>query len=631
MGGAAIPGFTLAPGFGDVYYKPWTDVFLDLTPYIGSCVTIRFTQGDCTLGAHFSYVYLDAMCGPLEITGPQWICPGEFVTLVAPPGGAAYAWTPGGQTTQTITVSPAAYTDYTCTVTPVTGPACTTLLNYWVDVYPSASVAVNSDTVCSGTPVNLTAVPNSAGGTYSWNPGGQITQSVNVSPLVPTNYMVTFTDANGCEATATAVVGIIPAPLVTPIADVDVCVGDQTNAIPITGPLPGTTFTWTNSNPAIGLPASGVGNIPAFTALNPGGAPITATITVTPDDGICPGVDEVFTITVHPLPNVFAGNPITICEGSQVVLTGSGASTYVWNNGAIDGVAFVPVEGWYTVIGTDVYGCINIDSVLVGFEPLQVASFVADVAICEPFTVTLTSTTPGNNNNCVWNLSNGAVLNGCGPITYTFPNAGTYDVTLTTTSSLGCVATVTYFDYIEFQPSPIASFDPSSSTFTTLHPDIQFHNTSTGAVNYLWTFGDASVPSTEVHPLHTFPDNQSGTYLITLIAYSPVGCVDTAYGTVIINEELLFYVPNTFTPDGDNFNQFFQAIFSSGYDPFDFHLMIFNRWGEIIWESYDDSVGWDGTYNGKLVQDGTYTWKIDFKTSRTDERMQVTGHVNVIR
>ena len=65
----------------------------------------------------------------------------------------------------------------------------------------------------------------------------------------------------------------------------------------------------------------------------------------------------------------------------------------------------------------------------------------------------------------------------------------------------------------------------------------------------------------------------------------------------------------------------------------DFHFLIFNRWGEIIWESYDASVGWDGTYGvaGDLVQDGTYVWKLEFKTNMNDERKFLTGHVNLIR
>jgi gliding motility-associated-like protein len=110
-----------------------------------------------------------------------------------------------------------------------------------------------------------------------------------------------------------------------------------------------------------------------------------------------------------------------------------------------------------------------------------------------------------------------------------------------------------------------------------------------------------------------------------------MGCTDTAYGTVVVQEELIFYVPNTFTPDGDEFNQAFQPVFTSGYDPFDFNLLIFNRWGEVIFESNDARVGWDGTYGGKYVQEGTYTWKIEFKTTKNDARKYTVGHVNVLR
>ena len=72
-------------------------------------------------------------------------------------------------------------------------------------------------------------------------------------------------------------------------------------------------------------------------------------------------------------------------------------------------------------------------------------------------------------------------------------------------------------------------------------------------------------------------------------------------------------------------------MFTSGYDPFDYNMLIFNRWGEIVFESNDTRFGWDGTYNGKMVQDGTYTWKIEFKQSLNDKRIMITGHVNIIR
>jgi gliding motility-associated-like protein len=100
-------------------------------------------------------------------------------------------------------------------------------------------------------------------------------------------------------------------------------------------------------------------------------------------------------------------------------------------------------------------------------------------------------------------------------------------------------------------------------------------------------------------------------------------------------DELIFYVPNTFTPDNDDYNQTFLPVFTSGYDPYDFSLLIFNRWGEIIFESHDAKKGWDGSYgnNGEVefVQDGTYSWKLEFKTSLLDDHKVYLGHVNIIR
>jgi gliding motility-associated-like protein len=638
VGGPNIPGFSLSALGVDVYYKPWTDVFLDLSAYIGSCVTVKFTQGDCTLGAHFSYVYLDASCAPLEITGPQYICPGEFVTLTAPSGAAQYNWLPGGQTTQSITVSPAVYTDYSCELTSVVGPACTATADYWVDLYPSASVSASDESTCAGIDVTLNAVPGTPGGTYVWTPGGAITASVDVSPLVTTDYIVDYTNANNCVGSDTITVTVIPSPIIDPIADIDICPNEPINAIVFTASLPGTSFTWTNTNPAIGLAAAGVGDIPAFIGLNGGAATVSSTITVTPYDGVCFGPEEIFTITVNPTPVVFAGNPIVVCDGEQITLTGTGALNYVWDNGVVDGVAFSATTGWYTVIGTDQFGCVNIDSVMVTTEPAPAPDFDVVVAPCEPWDATLTVVGAGSYSNCVWNISNGAVLNGCGPINYTFPNPGTFDITLTTTTPLGCDASITYTDIVFIEPSPIASFNPGFTTLTSLNTDIQFDNTSSNATSYEWIFGDGSPISSEENPFHTFPneesqssEDESSSYIVTLIATNASGCTDTAYSTIIVDEELIFYVPNTFTPDGDDYNEYFKAIFTSGYDPYDFHLLIFNRWGEIIWESYDDSVGWDATYGGRKVQDGTYTWKIEFKRSLNDERIVVLGHVNVIR
>lgn len=120
--------------------------------------------------------------------------------------------------------------------------------------------------------------------------------------------------------------------------------------------------------------------------------------------------------------------------------------------------------------------------------------------------------------------------------------------------------------------------------------------------------------------------------------FTNAGCMAT--DTVIINTEedcipeteLIFWVPNTFTPDNDQFNQNWEVIFFSGYDIYSFELYIYNRWGELVWENHDVNVGWDGTYfNGRKCPDGVYTWKIKFKRLQNDEKQTAVGHVTLIR
>lgn len=108
--------------------------------------------------------------------------------------------------------------------------------------------------------------------------------------------------------------------------------------------------------------------------------------------------------------------------------------------------------------------------------------------------------------------------------------------------------------------------------------------------------------------------------------------MDSAQQFITFNDVLIFYVTNVFNPDGDDYNEYFQPVFTAGYDPYDFHLSIFNRWGELIFESYDASKGWNGQYgDGGLVQDGVYVWKINFKESMTDKMHEAIGYLSVLK
>jgi len=232
--------------------------------------------------------------------------------------------------------------------------------------------------------------------------------------------------------------------------------------------------------------------------------------------------------------------------------------------------------------------------------------------------------------NCTWTFGDGSTTVGCGAVNHMFTEVGCYDVSLQVENAQGCVNSATYPNYICVEGNPNAAFYFSPATLNSSDLSTQTINTSTGATAYYWDFGDGTT-SAEENPAHTFISSGNQEYEVMLVAISNAGCVDTTYNTIIVNEEVVFYIPNAFTPDGDAHNQTFQPVFSSGVDPKKYKLLIFDRWGEVIFESDNYDVGWDGAYGGELVQDGTYIWKVEFGEAQTDKRQTHTGHVTLLR
>jgi len=522
-----------------------------------------------------------------------------------------------------------------------------------VNPLPTATIGSNAS-VCQNDvepTITFTGANGTAPYTFTYTINGgpnQTVTSVGATATItaPTNTvgifdytLVSVVDASSTACsqaqTGTATITVNTLSTATISGTAVVCLGDANPTITFTGANGVAPYTFTyNVNNTGNVTVTSVGNT-ATISVPTAVAGVYDFNLVSVVDGTATGCPQAqlgtATVTVNALPNVFAGNDFTICEGSQAVLSGAGATSYVWNQGQVDGVAFTPATtNTYTVTGTDANGCVNTDDITITLESNPAVSFIGDnLSGCVPLTVTFTNTTPGAMDNCTWTFENGTVLTGCGSVTTTFTTPGTFDVTLETTSVLGCTGSATYTDYIYVEANPVASFSPSSTMINNINPQVYFDNTSSGAVNYAWDFGDGTSNYTE-SPIHNFPDNEPGTYSVELIAYSALGCTDTAYASISLTEEVIFYVPNTFTPDDDDFNPTFQPVFTSGYDPFDYTLLIFNRWGEILFESHNADIGWDGTYNGGLVQDGTYTWKIEFKTTLNDERKVVVGHVNLI-
>ncbi len=201
-----------------------------------------------------------------------------------------------------------------------------------VDVPRGATdITVNpSVPVCGGAPVSLTA--NGNANSYLWTPGGATTKVINVNPAVTTKYKVSYSYGNhGCTIDDSATVVVNPIPTVDPITDQENCYNASTAAINFTGAVSGTTFSWTNSNPAIGLAASGNGNIPSFIATNGTAAPIFGTITVTPSANGCAGTPFSFKIYVANQASITSVTADSTCAPSGVVnLSATGNGLIKW-------------------------------------------------------------------------------------------------------------------------------------------------------------------------------------------------------------------------------------------------------------------------------------------------------------
>ena len=179
---------------------------------------------------------------------------------------------------------------------------------------------------------------------------------------------------------------------------------------------------------------------------------------------------------------------------------------------------------------------------------------------------------------------------------------------------------------------PIAAFTMSTESASILSPDVCFNNTSVGGSTYSWDFGDiGSITnnSTVQNPCHTYTD--TGTFCITLWVTSINGCRDSITDCVVIKPDFTFYAPNAITPDGDGINDDFFPQ-GTGWDPANYDLYIFDRWGNLIFQTDNVNMRWNGKVQGKtdLVQEDTYVWKVVLKDFEGGMH-QYVGHVSVIR
>jgi len=485
----------------------------------------------------------------------------------------------------------------------------------------------------SGT-VNATSC--SAPLSYSWalssNPGSVVSTIQSPTDLIAGNYIVSVSDPANCLSSTSVVINSLLG-VTAPVANVTSapsCVV-STATITVSSPVGGNYqysidggTTWQTSLIFSGLPASSSvtliaqdsssGCISPGTVLNIPAAPNTLS---TPALSITPATCSVAGSAV--ISNYLAGQTYTFTPAGPIVLAG----------GIISGMFY----GTSYTVSSSYGACFSLQS-----SPFSIDSTLFFPAIpfqvnnasgCSPHTATLSaSNIPGIQYQ--W-TSNGSILGTGASITSVFTAADCYDIVLTISNALGCIATSSEEDFICVEGDPVASFTPDPTFFSSNSQNVNFSNTSTGAVSYLWDFGDLS-NSIEANPVH-FYSNIQGDIVVTLEVTSAFGCTDETSYTINFQEELIFYIPNSFTPDQDEFNQTWGPVFTQGFDPHNFDLYVFNRWGEVIWESHDPQDRWDGNYGGGGADCpiGVYTWKINYKPKETDEKIVLSGQINLIR
>ncbi len=526
------------------------------------------------------------------------ICQGNSVVLTAS-GAYSYNWSPStglsATTGDTVTANPTLTTSYTLIATGAIGCLDTQKIVVTVNLPPVLTITPSSPQICIGHP---TALKVSGAATYTWIPSVGLTattgSSVTANPTVTTTYTSYGIDKHGCNDSSKVVVKVNPLPIVT-VAPLDslVCNG---LSVPLTA-TGASAYKW---SPAAGLNSTTDSDVVA--------APLaTTTYTVYGTDIL--GCTDTVTTVVRIIANslkisVYPTNSI-ICLGNSAFITATGAKSYTWspaigiNTTTGDTLTANPVSTTtYTVIGTGLGDCADTTVAVIIVSPPPVITVQPDSpVICYGQAIPLTAS---GASTYLWSPSTGLY-----ETTGSQVDAHSSVTTLYTVygrDSLKCIDSTKLTLIVK--SSPVSSF--TTSVPSICNPlQIQFSNISTAAVSYLWNFGDGD-SSTEQNPVHLFP--KTSIYTITLISTSENGCMDTLItADTLSNAHSNLFVANSFTPSIPGMNQIFKPdIICTA--PSNYTFKIYNRWGEMVFETNDPKQGWDGTYKGKLQPLGSYVY-----------------------
>jgi gliding motility-associated-like protein len=573
-----------------------------------------------------------------SLTTSQVICAGAAngsVTYTPALPGLTYQWSGFPQVGGPVLAGLPAGA-YTVLVTDVLGCSA----SFTATLADPAPMAVASTTVlpptCSGY-TNGSAQVSISGGlppyAYLWSASAGAQQAAQANGLSSGAHGLTVTDANGCVLQTSVSLNTPPPVALEAMVPDTVCVNAP---VVLTATASGGTGTHT-------ITWNGLGT--GSTLVHSFGSSQTVTVTVTDADN-CPGPVLTFPVLVLDLPSaqLTTYGDTTVCPGGQTYVGASltgypGPYTLQWPSLSLTGSGpfLLPVTATTTipVQVTDQCGNSLAGGIQLTLETPPTINLPPLIAQgCAPLTVNFPTNLTNQPVTYLWNLGNGTVSQQPAPVVV-YP-AGSYTVSLTVSTPLGCTATATNTGQVVSLPPPQVSITASPWTTDIDHATIDFTaQTSTNITSTWWNFGDGG-SSMAVNPSHTYGD--VGSFEVTLNVQDVNGCIGIGTTQVLITPNYDITVPNIFTP-GDNgggsgtYNPL--DLSNDIFYPFvrfvkDFRMRVFNRWGELIFESNELSRGWDGYYRGQMSPQDVYVYQLYVRFVDGKEKHQL-GDITLMR
>ncbi len=622
--GGATGNITVTAPFGAFTYSMDGLTFQAGTTFSGlapNSYTITVKDGSGCTSTNTATINSAPLTPAIEtstLTQPNCLLATGTITITSPIG--AYTYSIDGVTFQAGLVF-SGLTPKTYTITVKNASNCTSTNTETILPVPSGPAnptATLQHPTCLTPSGSLTVTAPIGAYTYSIN-GVTFQAGLLFSGLVSGNYTVTAKDAIGCTSTSNFTINAIPTNPVNPTLTVTQPTCQiNTGTIFITSPLGAYTY----SKDGVTFQANTF-----FNALPPNA---TYMITVK-DAGGCTSTAQA---TVKPSLALPSTPTATITHASCTSATGSFIVTTPLAGGnlySIDGLTYKAgtsftglVPNGYTLTVKNSDGCTANSLITINVPPNPPAA---------PFVIP-------KQPDCITKTGEISILSPLGAgFSYsldslTFQSSVDFDSLATgkysvyTKDANNCVSKSVFT--INAQPIiPKASFTYTPTELNLLNTVVNFTNHSSNATSYKWNFEDGTKLSSALNPVHEFPGTPN-IYFVKLTAFNN-NCSDDTIVPITIIETPIIYVPNSFTPNGDEVNNTFFPVIAGGIANENYTLFIFNRWGELLFESHNKDYGWDGTYGNKMCMPDTYIWKIEYRENAGNKlKKYMVGHVNLI-